>query len=161
MPIRFNPLPPHFQIVSTSGGGGGIQTINGISPNLSNNFVLSAGPGISLTSISNGIQIAATDAAFSYKSVIFAMSPYTVLVSDYFLSVDSSAGAVTLLFPNVPVALQTWVVKDRTGNALANNVTLTTPGGLDLLDGSATYLLDDNFEAIQILANPSLNYELF
>ncbi len=161
MPIRFNPLPPHFQIVSTAAGGSVIETINNISPNSSGNFTISAGPGIVITPETNGIQVSASSNAPAYTNVTHAMSPYTVLASDYFLSVDGTAGAVTLNFPNSPTSLQTWIVKDRLGHALANNITLTTIGGADLFDGSTTYVLDDNYESIQILANPSLAYELF
>lgn len=161
MPIRYNPLPPHFQYASTGGGGSGILTINLTSPNVSNNFTIQAGPGIDVIPIAFGTQILANNAIVAYTNVTNAMSPYTVIATDSYISVDCSAGAVTLNFPNTPTSLKTWVVKDRTGNALANNITLTTPGATDLFDGSTTYLLDDNYEAIQVMVNPSLAYELF
>jgi hypothetical protein len=89
------------------------------------------------------------------------MSPYTVLSSDYYLSVDSSAGVVTLNFPNAPVALREWIVKDRLGDSNTNHITITTPGGTVTFDGNTSYTLDDMYESVQLLANPSGNYEIF
>lgn len=48
---------------------------------------------------------------FNYTNVTHAMSPYTVLTTDYYISVDCSAGVVSLLFPNAPTFKQIWVVK--------------------------------------------------
>ena len=87
-----------------SGGGGSILTINHIAPDGTGNFTVSAGPGINITPEVNGIQLAATEAAFAYTNVTHAMSPYSVLSTDYYLSVDCSAGTVRLNFPNVPTA---------------------------------------------------------
>ena len=102
-----------------------------------------------------------TDFAFAYTSVNAGMSPYTVLSTDYYLSVDCSLGPVTLNFPNVPVSKTTWVIKDQTGSAATNNITVTTPFGIVLFDGSTSYVLDDKYEAVQMLANPSGAYEIF
>jgi hypothetical protein len=79
--------------------------------------------------------------------------PYTVTTNDYFISVDSSGGAHTINFPNAPRTNVTYVVKDRTGNAGANNITLTTPAATILFDGSATYVMDSNFASVQLIYN--------
>ena len=148
-------------LLGSGGGGLLIETINNIAPDVTSNFTISAGPGIAITAISNGIQIAATDSAFAYTTVNAAASPYTVLATDYYISVDSSAGAVTLNFPNAPTSKRTWVVKDKTGSAATHFITITTPGGSVLFDGSTSYVLDDNYEAVQMLANPAGAYEMF
>lgn len=98
--------------------------------------------------------------AVTYTNVTFAMSPYTVLITDEYLSVDSSGGAVTLNFPNSPVAYQTWVVKDRTGTASVNNITLSTPGGSITIDGQTSYTVRSNYGAVNILANATPTYEI-
>jgi hypothetical protein len=98
--------------------------------------------------------------AITYTNVTFAMSPYTVLVTDEYLSVDSSGGAVTLNFPNSPVAYQAWVVKDRTGFASTNNITLSTPGGSVTFDGQTNYAIRSNYAAVNILANATPTYEI-
>ena len=110
------------------------------------NITLSAGGPIPLT---------------NYTNVNHALSPYTVLSADYYISVDTSGGTVILNFPNAPAFKRTWIVKDRTGNASVNNITLTTPGGIDTFDGLTSYLIKGNCGAVNILANSSPNYEIY
>lgn len=97
----------------------------------------------------------------NYTNVTHAMSPYTVLTSDYYISCDTSGGTVQLNFPNAPTAKQQWIVKDRTGNAATNNITLTTPGGTVTFDGLTTYTMNSNFQAVNLLANATPTYEIF
>ena len=100
-------------------------------------------------------------AAVNYTNVTHAMSPYTVLSTDYYISVDCSAGTVQLDFPNAPTFKQIWIVKDRTGNAALNNITLTTPGGSVTFDGLTTYTMNSNYQAINLLANATPTYEVY
>jgi hypothetical protein len=97
----------------------------------------------------------------NYTNVTHAMSPYTVLLTDSYISVDVSGGVVTLNFPNAPVFKQQWIIKDRTGNAAVSNITITTPGGTVTIDGLTSYIMNSNFQAIQILANATPTYEVF
>ena len=89
------------------------------------------------------------------------MSPYTVLAGDEYLSVDTSAGVVSLLFPNAPTALRTWVVKDRTGTSSTSNISVTTVGGSVTIDGQTTYTIASNYASIQLLANATPTYEVY
>ena len=109
---------------------------------------------------SNGF-VSALAQAFNYTSVNAAASPYTVLSTDYYISVDSSGGAVTLNFPNAPTFKQVWIVKDRTGSAATNNITLTTPGGTVTFDGSTTFVMNSNYQANQLIANSTPTYEIY
>lgn len=99
--------------------------------------------------------------ATNYTNVTFAMSPYTVLVTDQYISCDTSGGAITLNFPNAPTANRTWVVKDRTGNSAVNNVTITTPGGTVTFDGGTTLLMNTAYAAFNLLANSTPTYEVY
>lgn len=99
--------------------------------------------------------------AINYTNVNHAASPYTVLATDQYISVDTSAGAVTLLFPNAPTAKRQWVIKDRLGNAGANNITITTVGGAVTIDGVTSYLINNNYGAVQMLANATTSYEIY
>lgn len=119
------------------------------------------GTGVSTTGAGNTITINATPALLAYTNVTHAMSPYTVLVTDNYLSVDCSGGVVTLDFPNTPIAKQTWIVKDRTGNAATNNITITTSGSVVTFDGQTTYTINTNYESIELLANATPTYEVF
>jgi len=94
--------------------------------------------------------------------VTHAASPYTVLATDQYLSVNSSAGVVTILLPNSPAKGTVYVVKDSTGSALTNNITITTVGGAINIDGSTTYVLNLNYEAISLVYNLSTTaYEVY
>jgi hypothetical protein len=122
---------------------------------------LTAGNGINIINGNGSITIAANDSAFAYTNVTHAQSPYTVLAGDEYISVDASAGVVSLLFPNAPTANRTWIVKDRTGSASTNNISITTVGGTVTIDGQTTYKLTSNYSSIQILANATPNYEVY
>lgn len=121
---------------------------------------LTAGNGVTITNAANSITIAANGSAFAYTNVNHAASPYTVLTTDYYISVDCSAGVVTLKFPNAPTANQIWIVKDRTGNASTNNISVTTVGGSVTIDGQTTYTIAGNYGSIELLYNGT-NYEVF
>lgn len=79
--------------------------------------------------------------------VTFAMSPYTVLATDYLLLVDTAGGAVTINMmaasarSNLPLE-----VKDSTGHAQANPISVVR-NGADTIDGFTTYPLASDFDA--------------
>jgi hypothetical protein len=122
---------------------------------------LTAGGGISITNGAGSITIASSTTAFAYTNVNHAASPYTVLTTDYYISVDCSGGTVQLNFPNAPTAKQTWIVKDRTGSASTNNISITTPGGTVTFDGITTYKIVSNFGAVNLIANSTPTYEVY
>jgi hypothetical protein len=71
-------------------------------------------------------------------TVLFADTPYTVLGTDYFISVDTSGGAITITLPNAAtVAGRTFVIRDTGGAAAASNITIGTGGG-NLVGGGAS-----------------------
>ncbi len=104
--------------------------------------------------------VSALPTVFAYTNVNFAASPYTVLTTDNYISVDSSGGAVVLRFPNAPTTYKKWYVKDRTGNASGNNISVTTVGGSVTIDGSTTYSLASNYSSIQLVFNAT-SYEVY
>jgi len=120
-------------------------------------ITFTAGPGISLSgssiSLGGSLTISSTDAIAAYKNITTAMSPYTVLAGDEFLSCDSTAGAITLLFPNTTTASRNFIIKDRVGNAATNNITITTVGGSVTIDGQTSYVFSDNFESLEMIFN--------
>lgn len=119
------------------------------------------GTGISTVGSGNTITINASAITSPYTNVTHAMSPYTVLITDEYISVDCSGGAVVLDFPNSPVNKQQWIVKDRTGSAATNNISITTPGGTVTIDGQTTYKIISNFGSVNLLANATPTYEVF
>ena len=87
-------------------------------------------------------------------------SPYVVLTTDTYLSVDCSVIPIVLEFPNAATSGRSWIVKDRTGSANAQNITLTTVGGVVNIDGSPTYIMNTQYAATSIIGNGS-TYELY
>lgn len=122
---------------------------------------IQAGTGIVVTTAANTITIAASGTtSLTYTSVNFAASPYTVLSTDEYISVNTSGGPVTLRFPNAATLSRAYIVKDRTGNAAANNITVTTVGGAVNIDGAVTFVMNTAFQAINIIGNAS-TYEVY
>jgi hypothetical protein len=159
--------------ISTSGSGntvtitavGGTPTTftansGSATPALNNLNIFGAG-GVTTSASGSTINITASEFFPAYTNVTHAMSPYTVLSTDEYLSVDCSGGVVTLNFPNAPTANRTWIVKDRTGSSAASNITLTTPGGTVTFDGSTSYVMKINYYSVNILANATPTYEVF
>lgn len=116
------------------------------------------GAGISTSAAGNTITIAATDAAPAYTNV--AVAAYNVLTTDYYISVDCSVVPVTLKFANAATLKKSFVVKDRTGNAAINNITITTIGGAVNIDGATTFVMNTAYESVSLVGNGS-SYELY
>jgi hypothetical protein len=101
-----------------------------------------------------------TNIAFAYTAINHASSPYTVLLTDYYISCDPTAGTIIINLPNAPVQFREFIIKDRTGQASTNNISITTVGGAVTIDGVTTYALTANFESVQLLFNGT-SYEVF
>lgn len=84
-------------------------------------------------------------------AVIFAMSPYTVLVTDRILLVDTVGGAVTI---NMMAAAARngldLTIKDDTGHAGANAISVVFSGA-EKADTLAPYPIDSNFSAVRFV----------
>lgn len=117
---------------------------------------------ITVTASGDTVVITDTQAqvAPNYTAIAFADSPYTLLSTDYFVSVDTSGGAVTIELPNTQTTLRLITIKDRTGNSNTNPISITTPGGVVTIDGVTTYSITEPFEAVDILYNLT-TYEVF
>lgn len=80
-------------------------------------------------------------------------TPYVVLNSDEFLGVDSSVLAITVELPNAPAIGRVFIIKDISGDAPSNNITVTTVGGIVDIDGATTFVMNSAYESIQLLFN--------
>lgn len=130
---------PSGNIVNVNGGTGVMVFAN---PNGSNNMVIEL-----------------TEAPPTYTSVNFAMSPYSATATDYFISVDASAGPVTIILPSTTTTNRQFIVKDRLGQAQTNNITIESSGGTTI-DQQVSYMFVDNFESLECLFHGT-NYEVF
>ena len=98
----------------------------------------------------------------SYTNVTSADSPYTALSTDYFISVDSTGGPVTIILPANTTLNRQFIIKDRLGNASVNNITVSA-GGVTTIDQSTTNVFTDNFDSLEVLFHSGTpnNYEVF
>jgi len=76
--------------------------------------------------------------------------PYTTLITDYVILVDTSA-ARTIVPLAAPVTGTTYRIKDSVGSAAANNITIT-PSGKNI-DGVASYVINNAYGAVDIVYN--------
>lgn len=135
-----------------------VQTSQAIASSNAANIGLAAFNSADFTVDSNGfVSLIAT--SFNYTNVTHAQSPYTVLSTDYYISVDCSGGTVELVFPTSPTFKRLWIVKDRTGNASSNNITLNASG--TTFDGLTNYVMNSNYQAVNLLANATPTYEVY
>jgi len=95
-------------------------------------------------------QIASQPIAIVPTAIAFAASPYTVLATDVALYVDTAGGAITINLPaeatraGIPL-----LIKDVTGHAAANNISLVG-NGAETTDGLATYPISADFGGVTL-----------
>jgi hypothetical protein len=137
---------------------GSVATVVTEAGNQLGTAVITAGTGITITPGANTITISNSAVTPNYTNV--NTTPYTVLANDYYLSVDSSGGPITLRFPNTATLSTTYVVKDRLGTAATNNITITTVGGATLIDLATTFVMNTAFESVFMIGNGT-SYEIY
>jgi hypothetical protein len=92
-------------------------------------------------------------------STLVGATPYTAAAgTDYFIPVDTTTLAITVQLPDAPTAGQVFIVKDAAGNALVNNITVTTVSGTDMIDGGTSFSIATNWRAVQFIFNGTQYY---
>lgn len=83
-------------------------------------------------------------------TVLAGMSPYTPLATDRILLVDTSVAPVTISLSLAAARLgNDLVIKDATGNAATNNITINR-GGAELIDGLTSIVIDSPFSTYRL-----------
>ena len=101
--------------------------------------------------IGSGTQIIGGGGNPSPVAVTNVTTPtYTALAADYFLCVDTATNAVTITLPT-GILGTVYIVKDCSGNASTNPITIDGTGG-QLVDGSSA-TINTPYGAIQLIFN--------
>lgn len=119
----------------------------------------STNPALILSHSGNRIDFTVTDALANY-TLVTGPQTYDVLATDYYLACDSTAGMITIKLPNTTTSSRQFIIKDRSGTAITNSVTVTTVGGIVPMDGNTSYTFGDNYESLEMIFNGSF-YETF
>lgn len=82
-------------------------------------------------------------------SINHAASPYGVSSSaDYIIGCDPTAGAITINLPSLGYDAQAYIIKDETGQAGTNNITVQCSG--HTIDGAATKVISTNYGVLRV-----------
>lgn len=120
-----------------------------VAPDGSSNINIVGSGSISVTGNPGTHTLTIADSDSSESTTYVDVSPYTVLLTDQILLVDSvDIGPSTILLPDSPETDgQTWTIKDFTGGSSTNPITVTTVSGATLIDGYATQVLANGYNA--------------
>lgn len=147
----------------------GTSSLNTLTQGIVNQVLL--GTGTSAVSVVSGTGTAGqvltsngtgSNPTWQNSGSVLAITPvstnYDVLLTDYFI--QCTAGGITVTLPGTSVPTgQSFVIKDSGGNALASPITITPAGGM-LIDGSASYQLNHNYQSASVLYDGAA-YEIF
>lgn len=88
------------------------------------------------------------------------LSPYVVLATDYYLAVRTVSNTYTIQLPDLPQTGRVFIIKDVDGQAVTNNITVTTVSGLVTIDNSTTFIMNSPYQSAQFIFNGTA-FEIF
>ena len=86
---------------------------------------------------------------------------YSVLSTDYILSVDTTTIAATITLPEISAVEDGHIViiKDKTNNSYVNTITVS-PSGVDTVDGGSSFVIQSDGASFVFVANAAGDWEL-
>lgn len=139
---------------------GGVATLTGnsggaVSPTAGNINVVGSGivtvtgnPGTSTLTI-------AVSGDLDYAVTSTSTTPYVVTATDQVIAMDSTGAIKTVQLPNAPSTGRWITIKDSAGTAAAFNITVTTVGGVVLIDSAATFVMNSAYQSVTVVFDGS------
>ena len=147
-------VAPSFQALSNEGvqyqSSGGVWS--GLDGGAAGNILVSNGTGVAPSF--------QPVASHSTITPVTGPTTYAVVSSDQFLACQTSGGAITIQLPNTTTTGRVITIKDSSGNANVNHISVTTPGGIVTIDGVTSFLMHSNFGSINVIFDGT-SYEVF
>lgn len=124
---------------------------------------------LTATNVQNAIEQVQAEVAvlgtpgYNPTVVTFAMSPYTPVITDTVLLVDTTGGAVSIQMPLAAARLTAagyvpLIVKDDKGNSQVNAISVLRAGA-ELIDGLTTYPIDAPYASVNFQPKASGGYD--
>lgn len=85
-----------------------------------------------------------------HKVTSVTASTYTALTTDYILACNRS-GAIALTLISSPATGRTYRIKDISGAAVTNNITITPAAGT--IDGAVNFVINTNYGSVDVMYN--------
>ena len=110
--------------------------------------------GWSLDQNYNTLKLEGLSFAFNSITVDMANTPYAVAVSDQFIEADSSVVPIVILLPDLLTVSRGHkiIIKDSTGSASTNNITVTPVLGTSI-DGVSPYVISSDWTSITLVSS--------
>ena len=156
--------PPGTVVETLQGSNVGTLVAPPISPDATNNIILNSTNGNLTFSNGAGNILNLTVNPSPIISYVDVGGPYPRIynasVTTEYISCDTS-GLITINLPSAGVVQgESWIIKDRTGQANINPITIQSLVGGKTIDTAANYIINASFGSVRILYNGT-NYEVY
>ena len=142
------------------GGGGGIfTTLNATKAYTTSSINIGSDSTPTHTFAVAGSSFMSGGITYKRKEI---STTYTASTTDYYLGIDSTAGAVSVRLPDADDCSdgQTYVIKDEGGNASTNNITVVASGA-QTIDGANSVVLESPYAALQLYCNGASKFFVY
>lgn len=139
---------------------GSVATVVTEASNKLGTATITGGTNITITPGANTITISDSQAQLLPSYSVANATPYVVTATDFYITVDTTTIPITIQLPNAPTNLRRFIIKDSGGMAATNNVTVTTVGGVVVIDAAATFVMNTNYQAIELVF-ATVGYQVF
>ena len=138
-------------LTSSSGAAGGSGTVTSVTGGL--NITITGNPTINPT-------VSESQDQYLTNYRVANATPFVVNATDFYITVDTSTMPITIQLPDAPTIYRRFVIKDSAGNAAVQNITVTTVSGIKVIDAAATFIMNTNYQAIEVVYD-GFGYQVF